>query len=223
MALGVDDTPACRVVLKTALLTLGTLGFVVCLTLMYLSMRSVMDVGGSCASGGPYSINAPCPKGVAWVMPVSIFGGLLSVGIVFLGVFPQGGPRPYAFAWSALFLALGWNFLDYGFDPPGGGTSASWLVCGAIFFLMGGVPLVFLFSKSGARWAFWGPTEDSPERTVGRIRRARAVDRDFTSRAGGGLVPPSTTSTSSSPPSTAQLFDASYRHLHRRVHRHHRP
>ena len=72
-----------------------------------------------------------------------------------------------------LFLALGWNFLDYGFDPPGGGTSVSWLVCGAIFVVMGGVPLVFLFSRSGARWAFWGPTEDSPERAVGRIRRVR--------------------------------------------------
>jgi len=200
MALGVDGMPARRVVLKAALLTLGTLGFVVCLTLMYLSMRSVMDVGGSCASGGPYNVNTPCPKGVAWVMPVSIFGGLLSVGIVFLGVFAQGGPRPYAFAWSALFLALGWNFLDYGFDPPGGGTSASWLVCGAIFVVMGGVPLVFLFSRSGARWAFWGPTEDSPERTFGRIRRARAVDREFIPSAGGGLVPSSTASPLFVPP-----------------------
>jgi hypothetical protein len=171
MSLGVDDMPARRVVLKAALLTLGTMAFVVCLTLLFLSMRSVMEVGGSCASGGAYTIRTPCPKGVAWVMPVSILGGLVAVGIVLLGVFPQGGPRPYAFAWSALFLALGWNFLDYGFDPPGGGTSASWLVCGAIFVLMGGVPLVFLLSKSTARWVFWGPTGDGPERKPSRIRR----------------------------------------------------
>ena len=162
-----------RVVLKTTLLTVGTLGFTVCLTLMYLAMRSVMDVGGSCASGGPYSISTPCPQGVAWVMPLAIFGGLISVGIGFLGVFEQGGPRPYAFAWSALFLALGWNFLDYGINPPGGGTSASWLVCGVIFFVMGGVPLVFLLSKSGARWAFWGPP--AAARPMSTIRRALPV------------------------------------------------
>src|SRR5690349_15484106 len=112
MALGVKGMTTGRVVSKTVLLTLGTLGFVVCLTLMYQSMRAVMDVGGSCASGGPYAISRPCPEGVAWVMPVAIFGGIISVGIALLGVFPQGGPRPYAFAWSALFLALGWNFLE---------------------------------------------------------------------------------------------------------------
>jgi hypothetical protein len=107
MALGVDDMRAGRVVLKTTLLTLGTLGFVVCLALVFESMRSVMDVGGSCASGGPYAISRPCPQGVAWIMPVSIFGMLFFVAISFVGVFSQGGPRPYAFAWSALFLALG--------------------------------------------------------------------------------------------------------------------
>jgi hypothetical protein len=41
---------------------------------------------------------------------------------MFAGVFPDGGPRPFVFTWSALFLALGWTFLDYGFDSPGGGT-----------------------------------------------------------------------------------------------------
>ena len=39
-----------RVVVKATLLTVGTLGFTFCLTLMYLSMRSVMDVGNWSAS-----------------------------------------------------------------------------------------------------------------------------------------------------------------------------
>ena len=130
MALGVEDMRAGRVVLKATLLTIGTLGFTFCLTLLFLSMRSVMDVGGFCASGGPYEIRTACPQNVGWLIPVSIFGALLFVGISVVAAFSQGGPRPYAFAWSALFLALGWNFLQYGFDPPDGGTSASWLVCG---------------------------------------------------------------------------------------------
>jgi hypothetical protein len=183
MALGVDGMRARRVVTKTVLLTLGTLGFVVSLTLVYQSMRAVMDVGGSCASGGPYAISRPCPEGVAWVMPVGIFGMIISVGVSLLGSFSEGGPRPYAFAWSALFLALGWNFLEYGFDPPGGGTSAGWLVCGFVFVVMGGVPLVGLLWKTAARWALWGPVDERPRPREPRRAYAPAG-------AAGGLVVP---------------------------------
>ncbi len=189
MALGVEDVRAGRVVLKATLLTVGTLGFTFCLTLLFLSMRSVMDVGGFCAAGGPYEIRTACPQGVAWVIPVSIFGALLSVGIGSLGVFSQGGPRPYAFAWSALFLALGWNFLEYGFDPPGGGTSASWLVCGVVFVFMGGVPLMLLLWKSAARWSLWGPRVEKPEREEGWHHLTPAGGRGSTPSAAGGLVP----------------------------------
>jgi len=189
MALGVKGMTTGRVVSKTVLLTLGTLGFVVCLTLMYQSMRAVMDVGGSCASGGPYAISRPCPEGVAWVMPVAIFGGIISVGIALLGVFPQGGPRPYAFAWSALFLALGWNFLEYGVDPPAGGTSPGWLVCGVVFVVMGGLPLALLLWRSAARWALWGPATDDPDTHLRPYRPPPIAEP----RAAGGLVVPPTT------------------------------
>jgi len=160
MALGVDGMRAGRVAGKAALLTLGTLVFVVSLTLLYESMRAVMDIGGSCASGGPYAISRPCPKGVGWVVPVSIFGMLIGTGIAFLGVFSEGGPRPYALSWSALFLALGWNFLDYGFDAPGGGASVGWLICGFVFVAMGGLPLILLCKPAIARWLFWGPKRE---------------------------------------------------------------
>jgi hypothetical protein len=158
MALGVDGMKTSRVIVKVVLLTLGTLVFVVCLTMVYKSMRSVMDIGGSCASGNtPYEISRPCPKGVGWMMTVGIFGMFIGTGISLLGVFPQGGPRPYVFGWSALCLSLGWNFLDYGFDAPNGGTSAGWLVCGFVFVAMGGVPLVFLLTPKALRWELWGP------------------------------------------------------------------
>jgi hypothetical protein len=94
------------------------------------------------------------------MMTVGIFGMFIGTGISFLGVFPQGGPRPYVFGWSALFLALGWNFLDYGFDAPGGGTAAGWLVCGFVFVAMGVVPLLFLLSPRAARWSLWGPNRE---------------------------------------------------------------
>ena len=118
MALGVEGMRAGKVVRKVIFLTLGTAIFIFCLTALYESMRAVMDVGGACASGGAYEIRQACPKGVGWVIPVSIFGMFAAGIFTFLGVFDEGGPRPYVFAWSALFLALGWNFLDYGFNPP---------------------------------------------------------------------------------------------------------
>jgi hypothetical protein len=159
MALGVDGMRAGKVIRKAIFLTLGTAIFIFCLTLVYQSMRAVMDVGGACASGGAYEIRQQCPKGVGWVMPVGIFGMFFAGIFTFLGVFPDGGPRPYVFAWSALFLALGWNFLDYGFDSPapGGGTEAGWIICGVVFVIMGGVPLLALLSPKAARWSLWGP------------------------------------------------------------------
>jgi len=190
MALGVDDVPAGRVVWKTALLTLGTFGFVFCLTLLYLSMRSVMDVGGFCAEGGPYEIRQHCPQGVGWIVPVSIFGMIASVGIGLLGVFRQGGPRPYVFAWSALFLALGWNFLEYGFDPPGGGTSGGWIVCGVVFVVMGGAPLLALRYGPAARWAFWGARDGAAGVSSWRPpRRGEDAPLRLPLRAFGGLTP----------------------------------
>ena len=198
MALGVDDVRTGRVVLKATLLTVGTLGFAFFLTLLFHSMRSVMDVGGFCAEGGPYEIRTTCPEGVAWIIPVSIFGMLLSVGVSVVGAFSQGGPRPYAFAWSALFLALGWNFLEYGFDPPDGGTSASWLVCGVVFVVMGGVPLVLLLWKSATRWALWGPRVEQPARDEGWYHLTPNRSEAAMPSAAGGLVqphPPPTAST----------------------------
>ena len=95
------------------------------ITLLFLGMRAVMDVGGACADGGPYVSAQPCPPGV----PLAMIGGMF-------GLFAAAG-------WPALFLSLGFNFLDYAFHPPD--TAATpvwgWLVPGVVFWLMGGGPL----------------------------------------------------------------------------------
>jgi hypothetical protein len=158
MALGVEGMRAGKVVRKVVFLTLGTGIFIFCLTALYESMRAVMEVGGACASGGAYEIRQACPQGVGWVIPVSIFGMFAAGIFTFLGVFDEGGPRPYVFAWSALFLALGWNFLDYGFNPPDAhDTVWGWVICGIVFVLMGGGPLLLVFVPHIARWSIWGP------------------------------------------------------------------
>ena len=123
-----------------------TLAGVACaLTLLYLGMRPVMDIGGACASGGPYVPRVTCPEGVPLLMTGSVWGGLIFLGLYMRSTSKHDVPTLVGFAWPALFLSLGWNFLDYGIDPPGGGGLVwGWLVCAVFFALMGGLPLLVM-------------------------------------------------------------------------------
>jgi hypothetical protein len=131
--------------LRATFWVLLSLGGVSCaLTLLFLGMRSVMDVGGFCAEGGPYEISRHCPQGVPGVMVGSIWGGLILAGVYSFQLVRHSIPGFGMLLWSGLFLSLGWNFFEFGIDPPGaqGGVVGGWLVCGVLFGLMGGLPLI---------------------------------------------------------------------------------
>jgi len=120
--------------------------FALCMTLLVLSTFTVMSLGGSCASGGPYVIAVPCPDSVAAFTPLSIIGGLVSVGLGFF--FTAGFGMPLAtWSWPILFCGLGGIFLLEFFatgDPTG-------LILGLMFEIMGLVPLVLEFRGSPQR------------------------------------------------------------------------
>jgi hypothetical protein len=139
-----------------------------------------MDIGGYCASGGAYEIRQECPDN-AWMIPVSIFVGLAGVGFVLAGTF-RGGPKLIALAWPALFLALGWNFLEYAFDPPppDDGVVWGWLICGVVFVAMGGIPLLFVLMN--AKLALWGE-DASTDKTATARATATAIARLSATRA----------------------------------------
>jgi hypothetical protein len=127
------------------LIGMGGLAFT--LTILWLSMRAVMGIGGACASGGPYVPAVECPDAVVLLTPLSIFGIFIFGGLAAWGGANLGGRwiALIALGWPALFLSLGWNFLEFGFNPPGGKPGElewSWLFCGVIFVLMGGIPLL---------------------------------------------------------------------------------
>jgi hypothetical protein len=132
-------------------LLIGVAGVALCLTFLFLGMRSVLAVGGSCSDGGPYVSAQPCPSGTPVVMLVGIFGlfgfgGLASwSGIKVGGIFAS---IPLMI-WSALFLSLGWNFLQYGLAAEGG-PDLGLLICAVIFGVMGGVPLLALLPASAS-------------------------------------------------------------------------
>jgi hypothetical protein len=124
---------------------LGIAGLAGGITLVFIGMRAVMDVGGFCAEGGPYVIETPCPEGVVLLTPLGIMGGLGAAAVAAGAGSRLGGPwsSVVLLAWPALFGALGWNFLEYGFNPPGDdpGWAWGWLICGVVFWAMAFVPL----------------------------------------------------------------------------------
>jgi hypothetical protein len=129
------------------LLVLLPLGFAFFLTSLFLAMRGIMDLGGMVAVGGPYEIAHPAPSYV-WIFPVAIIACIL---IVFfsMGMFSWGKGRASLvalFFWPAIFLSLGWNFLEYGFFKTGG-TAWGWIVCGILFAVMGGLPLYLVIKR----------------------------------------------------------------------------
>lgn len=115
-------------------------------SLLFQVTVTVMALGGSCASGGPYEIAVECPDNVAAFAPLSIFGGLAAVGLAI--AFAQGFGTPLTtWAWPTLFVGLGSAFLlafIFGQDIVG-------LIIGAMFLVMGLVPLVLELRGSPQR------------------------------------------------------------------------
>ena len=144
-AFGVAPQPTVRPRALVSYLA-GLAGLAFSLTVLWLSMRAVMGIGGACASGGPYVPAVECPDAVVALTPVSIFGLFIFGGLALWGGASIGGAWAalISLAWPALFLSLGWNFLEFGLRPPGGAPGEivwSWLFCAVVFGLMGGVPL----------------------------------------------------------------------------------
>jgi hypothetical protein len=128
------------------LLLLAAFGLAASITFVWLGMRAVMDIGGACADGGPFVPVQPCPAGAPAALTLGMLGLFAFGGLgIYAGV-KVGGPWSALplLGWPALFLSLGWNFLDYGFNPgtEDGGWEWGWLIPGVMFVLMGGVPLV---------------------------------------------------------------------------------
>jgi hypothetical protein len=149
------------------------------LTVIWLGMRAVMDIGGACAEGGPFVIDDPCPEGVPLLMTLAIPSLFLFGGLMVWRGSRLGGPYAslVALAWPALFLSLGWNFLEYAFRPPDGSGQIvwGWLIPGVLFVLMGGLPLVGAISviRSGETAA----PIPSGSRLIGTARKQRPTNR----------------------------------------------
>ena len=105
----------------------------VCLTWAFFAMRAVMNVGGSCADGGPYVSAQPCPGGaglIAIAIPVMIITAMAGSA----AAISVQAPNLLIPMWGFLFGSLGWNFLEAGITGPHLDWSS--IVCGVVFELM---------------------------------------------------------------------------------------
>ena len=115
----------------------------------YLGMRAVMDIGGACASGGPYVPVQPCPEGATALLsggiPLLLLATLAASGIALT----MRAPTLLLLMWFLLFGSLGWNFLEYAVaeDP----VVLGWLIPGIMFELMALPALLLWFGSSWLR------------------------------------------------------------------------
>ena len=135
--------------------TLWVTAVIGCVTLVslgvvstFLGMRAVLDVGGSCADGGPYVSAQPCPDGASLVaagVPMMVILGMAGSGAAMV----ISAPTLLLPMWIFLFGSLGWNFLEYGAFR--GHIEVGSLVCGIVFELMALPVLVMVIKAFGVR------------------------------------------------------------------------
>ena len=135
--------------LRDVLLVLvAAFGLAACITLIWLGMRAVMDIGGACAEGGPFVPVQPCPEGAPAALTLGMLGlfGFGALGIWAGAQIGGGWAALPLLAWPALFGSLGWNFLEYGFTFEEGAIVWGWVIPGVVFVLMAVIPLWFVWS-----------------------------------------------------------------------------
>lgn len=149
----------------------GWLVFTFLNALLLRAVLAVMQLGGSCASGGPYAIAVECPRAVLIVIPAVFF---LAIAAVIAGAAIQRGfgTPILSWAWGIAFGSLGVASIVGGLL-----TGAVWDVLASVLFLGFSIPvLVFEFRQSPLRF-FIGATNLREEGFIVRTGHLRRLFR----------------------------------------------
>lgn len=132
--------------MRTRSLLLVASVFVLFLSVTWLvaGARAQLEVGPSCATGGPYEIVAPCPEHTTSLVLVGMF---LSVAVALAGTLlalSLAAPNLLVLHWTILLGGLGGLFVVWGVGVDGG---VSWNgVLTGLGFLAMALPGVYLMT-----------------------------------------------------------------------------
>lgn len=141
------------------------------LTGLLLLAGTVIAMGGSCASGGPFVSARPCPGSALLFVPFGVLGMFVAVGLSVALARDFAAPL-YAWAWPALFTGLGVVFL---LGALAGFGIVSNLVVAALAFAMGLGPAVPALRGGGWRTLLVGSRSVRGELFEGPEPRSRML------------------------------------------------
>jgi hypothetical protein len=128
---------------------------VVCVVLLALlitwllaAMQAQMEVGASCASGGPYEIVAPCPENTTALVLVGMFGGVFVALAGTIAAVSAGAPNLLVPYWTFTIGGMAVTFIIDGFAEDGGWVW-SWILVGLLnlFLALPGLYLMTPWQK----------------------------------------------------------------------------
>jgi hypothetical protein len=120
--------------------------FTFCFVTLYLASSALSNLGGFCASGGPYVIETECPDFVTYALPLGFVGVFVAGVIAF--IFQKGFSAPVmVWGWPILFVGLG---IEFFLSIPISGAFVG-ILCGTLFVVMGLAPLLFELRAGLAR------------------------------------------------------------------------
>lgn len=125
--------------IATTLISIG--GIAAILVMFPLAMLQLLDVGGFCASGGPYVIRQECPDGVIPVLGAGI--PLLFVfGFAYAIALPAGWRFLLVWGWPILFLIMAAAFIISAFTAPDQGFAVAPFITGILMAAIGIGPML---------------------------------------------------------------------------------
>ena len=115
---------------------------VVCVLLLSLfttwflaAMRAQMEVGSSCASGGPYVVVAPCPEHTTALVLVGMFGSVLAALAGTVAAVSVGAPNLLVPYWTFTAGGMAVAFLVDGVTADGAPVWG-WILPGLLVLLL---------------------------------------------------------------------------------------
>ena len=107
----------------------------VAITWFLAGMRAQLEVGASCATGGPHVIVAPCPEHSTSLTLAGMFGAVFVALAGTVSALSVGAPNLLVPYWTATSGGMAANFLVDGFSSDSG-LVWSWIVIGLLMLLM---------------------------------------------------------------------------------------